>query len=82
MMPAPTHTPLTKTHATCHREHLSARTVATSCALLLLLSTSDLEASVCQRPVVFRSRSVTRSVGERAAGNENNPRGRSRAVGA
>ena len=62
-MPAPTHTPLTKTHATCHRELTSATVVAnaTSRALLLLLSTSALGASVCQRPVVVRSRTVTRS---------------------
>ena len=62
--PCPTHMP--------HRAQTSAtvETTSTSRALLLLLSTSALEASVCQRPVVFRSRSVTRSAGERAAGNE------------
>ena len=53
-----THMPIT----TCHRELTSATVlmaVTALCALLLLLSTSDLEASVCQRPVVFRSRTVT-----------------------
>jgi hypothetical protein len=52
--PCPTHT--------CHREPTSATVVAMATShALLLLSTSDLEASVCQRPVVFRSRSVSRS---------------------
>jgi hypothetical protein len=52
-----THTPTTDCSAscpthTCHREPTNATVVAksTSLALLLLLSTSDLEASVCQRP--------------------------------
>jgi hypothetical protein len=48
--------------APSHRAPTSATVVAKSTSrALLLLSTSDLEASVCQRPVVFRSRSVTRS---------------------